>query len=184
MDEPEEWRKIPMLAGVYEASSLGRIRRRSPPRAGRMISQNRASGGYLKCAVCVDGIEMQSATHRFVADAFIGPIPDGHVVNHKDGIKTNNKPSNLEYVTPAGNSAHAVSMGFVPRGIRSGRYTKPERTARGERVNTAKLTAVQVVELRAAWDDGATLEELMSRFGLGKSGTWAVATRINWRHVK
>lgn len=177
----ERWE--PVLEGFYEASSLGRVRRLAQPRAGRLLSQSMNGTGYPKVSVCVRGKESTIAVHRLVAAAFIGECPSGHQVNHIDGNKTNNCQSNLEYVTPAWNTAHAVRLGLWPIGDRNGRSTKPERSARGERVNTARLNEAQVVSMRVKWSMGATLPELMAEFGLSKSGTWMVCTRKNWRHV-
>lgn len=171
------------MGGIYEASSLGRVRRKKPPRAGRLLSQSYASGGYLKVSVCVDGEERTVSCHSLVAEAFIGKRPVRYHVNHLDGVKTNNTPENLEYVTPAGNSAHAARSGLCPSGSRHGRYTKPERTARGERVNTAILDERKVRLARQMWDAGYTLPELMARFGMSKTGMHQVVTRKNWRHV-
>jgi len=52
--------------------------------------------------------------HRLVAMTFIGYIPDGWVVNHKDGIKTNNAKTNLEIVPFAYNVNHAIEHGLTP----------------------------------------------------------------------
>jgi hypothetical protein len=177
----EKWR--PCLGGFYEASSLGRVRRRLPPRAGREISRSTDGGGYLKVSVCVHGSEMTRSVHSLVAEAFIGKRPAGKHVNHKDGNKANNRPCNLEYVTPAVNAAHAAKMGLVASGDRHGRYTKPHRTARGTRVNTAKLNEKQVRKLRRLRERGAPLSELMSESGLSKSACWSIVTRKSWRHV-
>jgi hypothetical protein len=54
---------------------------------------------------------MGARVHTLVALAFHGPRPEGHQVNHKDCNPRNNKPSNLEWVTPAENMAHAAMMG-------------------------------------------------------------------------
>ena len=54
--------------------------------------------------------------HRMVAMTFIGPIPDGWVVNHKDGIKTNNTLANLEIVPFAYNVNHGIDHGLTPSG--------------------------------------------------------------------
>jgi hypothetical protein len=104
-------------------------------------------------------------------------------VNHIDGNKRNNSPSNLEYVTPAGNSAHAAATGLAPSGLRHGRSTKPHRTARGVDVNTARLTPEQVRRMRDLSADGWNLPMLMREFGLSKSATHQVVTRKSWRHV-
>jgi hypothetical protein len=44
--------------------------------------------------------------HRLIAEAFIGKIPKGKEVNHKDMDKHNNHPSNLEYLTRSENQLH------------------------------------------------------------------------------
>ena len=51
--------------------------------------------------------------HRFVAECFI-PNPNGYpVINHIDGVKTNNHVSNLEWCTLADNVRHAVRTGLL-----------------------------------------------------------------------
>ena len=54
--------------------------------------------------------------HKLVARAFI-ENPNGHpVVNHKDGVKTNNAADNLEWTTHLDNNLHAVKMGLIKSG--------------------------------------------------------------------
>jgi hypothetical protein len=65
--------------------------------------------------------------------AFIGLPPVGHEVNHMDGVKANNRATNLEYVTSMQNRQHAVRLGLTARGLRNGHYTHPDRTPRGDR---------------------------------------------------
>lgn len=50
---------------------------------------------YLRSA---DGKKRNIAVAPLVARAFIGPIPDGYCVRHRDRIKMNNKITNLEIV--------------------------------------------------------------------------------------
>ena len=51
--------------------------------------------------------------HKLVAEAFIGPAPLGFVVNHVNGVKTDNRADNLEYVTYADNTKHAWETGLA-----------------------------------------------------------------------
>lgn len=52
--------------------------------------------------------------HSLVAEAFIGSRTPNHEINHKDGCKTNNHVSNLEYVIPSDNVRHAYKTGLAP----------------------------------------------------------------------
>lgn len=50
--------------------------------------------------------------HRLVCETFIGEIPKGFCINHKDGNKINNDLINLEIVSFKENTIHAVKNGF------------------------------------------------------------------------
>lgn len=50
--------------------------------------------------------------HRLVAAAFLGESEEGHVVNHKNGDRFDNRVENLEYVTQGENVKHAWDNGL------------------------------------------------------------------------
>lgn len=103
----EEWR--PVLGFPYEASSEGRVRHLSTT-ARPVCHPLRAfwdRRGYGRIVLCYgDGTKRKriSSLHQAVALAFIGACPDGKEVGHKDHNKRNNRPENLEYVTPVENA--------------------------------------------------------------------------------
>lgn len=62
--------------------------------------------GYPSFTRVVAGRRRATTAHRFIFEFFHGPIPEGLVVNHKDGNKENNKLSNLEAVSQYENVVH------------------------------------------------------------------------------
>lgn len=115
----ERW--IAVYNGFYEVSDHGQVRRRiggKGARAGLILKLSIASTGYPVVTLCVDGKRRVTHVHALVASAFLGDRGDGLMVNHKDGDKTNNHISNLEYVTRAENMQHAARIGLLPSGDR------------------------------------------------------------------
>lgn len=150
MIEQEEWR--PWRNGDYEVSNIGRVRRAKPGRrtqVGRELKRLKAGAGYWYVGPTIGGKNVQTAVHAMVAEVFLGPRPDGAVVNHIDGDKLNARASNLEYITQRENMQHAARAGLM---------------VRGEQHYNAKLTDEQVRELRAHRARGASFSELARRF--------------------
>lgn len=71
------------------------------------------SGSYLECGLKDNDEWKKFSVHRLVCLAFHGPAPsEKHQINHKDGVKDNNDPDNLEWVTPGQNQQHAYDFGL------------------------------------------------------------------------
>ena len=64
--------------------------------------------GYKMINLNKDGKMKNETIHSMVAKAWIGPIPKGYCVNHKDGNKHNNKLNNLEIITKSQDVLHAI----------------------------------------------------------------------------
>lgn len=113
--EPECWRPAKGLEGFYEVSDLGRLRRIAPGKNAKIGSIRRLSvapNGYAGAKVFLgDKVPRTVHLHRLVALTFLGdPPPDKPQVNHKNGIKTDNRASNLEWVSQSENMRHAQSV--------------------------------------------------------------------------
>lgn len=109
--EKEIWKDIPGFEEDYQASSLGRIRSKDRKRGNRFYqSQIKATrmekDGYLTVNLSSNGVLSTHKVHRLIMKTFIGEVDALTQVNHKDGDKTNNILSNLEYTTPQENSSH------------------------------------------------------------------------------
>lgn len=125
----EEWRIVPSNHR-YQVSSEGRLKRVAPSTrggptwVGRILKPKLNRYGYLVYTLGNGGRGLrprEHTAHSLVAEAFIGPRPDGLTVNHRDGIKTNNRPENLEYVTNQENLQHAQDTGHWIFGDDNGR---------------------------------------------------------------
>lgn len=98
------WKPVTDWEGLYEVSDDGRVR--SLPRRntkGRELRFGTTHNGYLTVTFSANGRREARTVHRVVADAFLGPLPEGLHRAHCDGDKTNNAVSNIRYVTPSEN---------------------------------------------------------------------------------
>jgi hypothetical protein len=104
----------------------------------------------------LDGRRWHAMAHRLVYLHFYGPIPAGHTINHKNGIHPDNRPENLEPVTPKGQIAHTIGT--------LGRHGCLSQW--GERNHEARLTSEQVATIRARRATGETLLAIASDYGV------------------
>mgnify|MGYP003575443161 FL=1 len=93
----EERRDVTGYEGVYQVSSLGRVRNMAAGRGrrgiGYILRPNR-NNGYLSVNLWDDGVCVTKRIHRLVLDAF-GGIKDSEDTHHDDGDGTNNSIMNL-----------------------------------------------------------------------------------------
>lgn len=166
----EVWKPVVGFEGVYSVSNLGRVRREKGFRCRKTrVLKPGFNASYLFVVLCVDGIHHRKLVHVLVAAAFIGPRPLRHQVNHIDGIKTNNKAANLEYVTPSENQFHALDVLHVPNRL-------------GEEVRTSKLTVTQVESIREIYAAGnITISNLAERFKVSRSNIHSILKGMSWR---
>lgn len=124
------------------------------------------SAGYRVVKLTSDaGKRTSFGVHRLVVLAHVGPIPDGMWINHKNGIKHDNRVENLEIVTPSENLMHAYQT------LRCNR-------ARGERVHTAKLTPEAVEEIR---NSPLSQRRLAAKFGVSQVAVHNVRSGRSWK---
>lgn len=123
--------------------------------------------------------------HRFSYQLHIGPIPDDMFVCHHCDNPACVRPEHLFLGTNLDNMRDMYAKGRGPTGQRSGRHTHPERTARGERQGSAKLTEAKVREIRQRFAAGGISQTaLAAEYGVDRSTVGWIIRGKHWRHVK
>lgn len=116
------------------------------------------------------------ATH--VALALAGrPLRDGEDALHSCNNPPCVNPAHLRAGDDAANVADMIRDG------RHGRWTMPERNARGEQNGRSKLTRDQVVAIRDEAASGASEREIARRYGINRGTTHRIVSRRSWRSV-
>jgi hypothetical protein len=102
--------------------------------------------------------------HRVVFAKHKGELSESFVINHIDGIPSNNCPANLELVTQSVNILHRFRV-----------------LGRKPVIGNAKITQEIAEEIRAASTNGATYRELMRKYSLSKSTISYVVNSRTWK---
>lgn len=106
----EQWRPVVGVPG-YEVSDQGRVRSWKRGRSS-LMSPTPDTRGRLQVCLQVGGRSISRRIHRLVAEAFIGPRPEGApFVCHNDGDHLNNAVTNLRYDNRSGNALDSVLHG-------------------------------------------------------------------------
>ena len=106
--ETEKWKEVPGYGGRYQVSDLGRLVSTSTTVRKTLIVPDKNSKGYEMYRLYHAGKGKRFFAHRLVMLVFSGEPPSNlHQVNHRNGIKTDNRLANLEYVTPSENQMHS-----------------------------------------------------------------------------
>ena len=160
----EVWKPVSGYEGFYEVSNKGdetcvrSVDRIVESKAGWtrlqkgiVITQKLAGRGYPNVSLSKNNIVKQVYVHKLVAEAFpeiCGEKVEGWEVNHKNEIKTDNRPENLEWVP------HIVNMNYGTRNQRAGEKLKGKPATNNKKV--------------IAYENGTPVEEFESAVSAGK----------------
>jgi hypothetical protein len=174
----EIWKDIQGYEGRYEVSNLGRVR--TVPHyiehnmfpgvqkfvRGRMRKLQNNGTGYKFLVLSKGDFR---TVHRLVAQSFIPNTDNKPWVNHKNGIKSDNRVENLEWCTRQENEDHAFGTGL--------------KNSTGSANQMAKLTENDVAEIKRLYVPRKNSEELAAKFGVHRVTIQRIARNKNWKHV-
>lgn len=103
--------------------------------------------------------------HRIVYAKFIGSLSSDLVINHKNGIKTDNRPENLELVTIKENNIHRFRV------LKTGAV-----------IGNFKINKYIADEIRKDHKNGNSYRVLVNKYGLSKSSISAIINNKIWKN--
>ena len=175
----EIWKPVKGYEGIYEVSSLGRVRKVA---TGLILHQSNYGGGYRQVSLRKDGKGTTIGVHRLVAKAFL-PNPDMlPEINHRDEDKANNCVENLEWCNHSYNiryndlqlrsrekavTRHTIDgkrmvNGHIFRDLRKAKGWKPGEAAARAGISESTLTRIECGITSVSFD---TLESLANIYG-------------------
>jgi hypothetical protein len=173
--EEEVWVEFRRSGGYYSVSSLGRMRAEYFYSNGAKCHVKRAvplmlnpsiSKGYLQITPCIlgSGVKEKEYVHRIVAECFLSDFTSKSIINHKNGIKWDNRIVNLECITQKQNIQHAVDFGLL-------------KSKKGQEHPRAKFSNEQVFEII---ESKLNNKELAALYNVSDSAINAIRTGRQW----
>ena len=123
--------------------------------------------GYIYIGFTYNGKVMGILAHRAIWIYFNGEIPEGLEINHKQGIKDDNRLNNFELVTHLEQMIHAHKMGLV-------------KNAKGENNGRAKLTEKKVLKIRKLLKEGLMQTKIAKMFNVDHVTISNINTGYSW----
>jgi hypothetical protein len=170
----EVWKEIAGYEGLYEVSNFGRMRSLDRignhaiygdfVKKGQILTPCKTSG-YPSYKLRLNKRTNTVYAHRIVLNTFVGQCPKGMEGCHNDGNKNNPRLDNLRWDTSKNNKLDMVAHGT---------------DGKGERASMAKLTTIQVLEIRNSSERNGVLAK---KYGVGTSTISLIIHRKNWTHL-
>lgn len=166
--EEEIWKDVTGYNGRYKISNKGRLM--SLVRPNVIIKYGKLnSDGYNCTSLMIGGVRKFYTVHRLVAIHFIENPNNYEIVNHLNGIKTDNRAENLEWCTTQQNTEHAVKNNLLPF---------------GENNHRSKLTKQIVLEIRRKYIPTLYTQRMLAKeFNISRSAINHVIHKRVWTRV-
>lgn len=159
------WVSINGYEGRYEVNRLGQIRN---TKTAYILKPSKDNYGYSILTIRINGKKKTHKVHRLIAMTFIPNIYNKPQINHKNGIKADNRIDNLEWCTNRENTIHAIKTGL-------------RKVLSGDKSPSAKLNKEQVMAIRHKYATGLYYQrELAKEYGVSRGAINSIMRFTTW----
>lgn len=174
LKEDEVWKDVERYEGLYQISNYGKVKSFKHRVHGEngVILKPHEYDAYSQYKLSdSNNKEERIPAHRLVATAFI-PNPNNYPeVNHKNGVKTDNRVQNLEWCTRQQNIIHMHKV----------LYPHMMRGRRNPRTGITEEDALRIYEL--AIKEERTLEDIGEEYGISACAVVDIKVGRTWNYV-
>lgn len=172
----EVWKQIEGYENFYEVSNKGRVRsvdrigihavhKKEFVKKGIILKPEEKSKLYPRVFLSKNNKVRTEYVHRLVAQAFLKRDKERNHINHKNGIKNDNRIENLEWCTQLENNEHGFKTGLLKHGQES---------------NLSRLSKSDVLEIVRLKNQGVTIKELSEKYKVHKITIRRIFKKESW----
>lgn len=162
----EKWKEHPEFPR-YLVSRSGKVRNK---RSGDLKKNSFDCRGYAFVNLYQNDMNRPKPVkiHRLVAEIY--SRGSGETVNHKNGVKTDNRAENLEWMSRSDNSSHAWKLGLTS-------------ALRGQRCGKSKIKDRDVLEIRNRYLRGESQVSIAKLFLITQANISSIVLNKTWKHL-
>lgn len=182
----EIWKDIPDYEGIYQVSTLGRIKlldrvcthynsiHGSKFLSERIMKQEIGSNGYYRVNLTKNSKSKHPTVHRLVGLTFISNPENKPQINHLNGNKLDNRVDNLQWVSISENTIHAIETGLI-------------KVRKGDECSMRKIDSVKAKEIKELLfkksENKLSLQKIADICGTTRNIVKDIHNGNSWKHI-